>query len=388
MSFDLVTITIVTSVVIVVSGALFIIETVLRKDSGPGRIWSLAFLAAILTTLSYLAWALDLDPWIATATGNAAFVGGTAFMWLGCRSFNERPLRVPAYVTGGAVASAFVAVIVAGPEGGDWAGAVVMFGALAVFALLGAIESRRGAMGRSPTSVGLTIVLGFQGLFYAARTVAFLVHGPESELFRTWFGSIVVSFLTIILTIVVVVTVSVLRAGAMGARILSDSSTLRVSPDGILVPNSFERALRDMLERARHSNERLAVVSLRIDDLPHIATAFGPLEAEDITREWRAGVRRYAPTTALIGESDAAGLLVVFQPSSIGDARRVASRIHRRVLDDFATMGTAVVPVVGVGIALTDSVGYEAASMLSAATEAATRSASSPDASVIIAGMV
>ncbi|PZU37856.1 MAG: hypothetical protein DI573_10835 [Microbacterium sp.] len=387
MVFDLFTTSMLAAVVVVVSGVLFIVESVVRKDAGAGRVWSLAFLGAILSTLCYLAWAAGIDPWIAVAVGNAAFVAGTGSMWLGCRSFNGRILRVPAIIVSAASVAALVAVLIEGPDGGDWAGAVVMFVALATFAILGSIESRRGAMGRHATAIGLTVVLAFQGLFYTARTLVFLAAGPESAIFQTWFGSITVSFLTVILTIVAVVTISVLR-GTPATRTMGDAATLALSPDGVLLPGSFERVLGPVLDRARQSGERIAVIALRIDDLPHIATAFGPLEAEDITREWRAGVRRYAPTTAMIGETDTAGLVVGFPPSSIGDARRIASRIHRRVLDDFATMGTAVVPVVGVGIALTDSIGYDADQMVRAASEAATRSASSPDASVIIAGMV
>lgn len=388
MVFDMFSISLCTAVVVIVAGVQFVLDTVLRRDTGAGRIWSLAFIAAILTTLCYLAWVASDQAGIAIALGNASFIVGTGCLWVGSRSYNGRSLRVSAWTVAGSAVVVLVASVIDGPNGGDWAGALVMFIALALLAGLGAVESRRSAMGRSASTVALTLVLGVQSLYYVARSIVFATAGVTSELFLTWFGSVTTSFLTIILTIVAVVSMSVLRSGQARLRGRGDRTTLLLDADGLYDDDSFAKLFADLTQRAAAFSERIAVISVRLDDLPQIATAFGSVEAQDIAHAWRVGARRYAPTSAIVGHAGASGIVIALQPSSIGDARRVASRIHRRLLDDFGSIGTSVVPVLGVGIAVSDIAGYDSEALFSAANDAAVRSASSPDASVMIAGAV
>lgn len=385
MTLDLFTITLVTALVVVVSGVLYLLETILRRDGAAGRLWSVAFLSGMLTVLSYLVWAADPKAFVAVAVGNGAFVASAAFVWLGALAFNERRLRVPAVLVGIGVGVAMVAVLLAGPDGGDWAGAVPLFLGVAVFALLGAIETRRGSMGRRWSAIGLTVTLAIEALFFLVRIVVFLVAGPDSELFQTWFDSKIASLLTVTLTIVAVVVTSVLRASESHVRGQRDSYTLTVSLDGVLLPASFQSAVTTMMERAERAGETVCLVAVRVDDIARIATAFGPGEAEAVAAAWRTGVRRYAPTASMVGDGSATTLFIAFLTTSFGDVRRTASILHRRLLDDFGALGISVVPVVGVGIALTDRLGYDYAALAAAADDAAGRSATSPDASVIVA---
>ena len=71
MNLDLYSVLVMTALVVNVSGILFIVETLLRRDEGAGRIWALAFLAAMLTTLAYVIWAQSPEAWWAVAVGNA-----------------------------------------------------------------------------------------------------------------------------------------------------------------------------------------------------------------------------------------------------------------------------------------------------------------------------
>lgn len=385
MTLDDFTVSLAAAVVIVVSGVMYLFETLMRKDGLSGRLWAVAFLAGILTVLSYLVWAAAPGAYLAVAVGNAGFVASAGFIWLGCRAFNDRPLRWPGAGVAVLVLIAGLAVLLAAPDGGDWAGAVPLFIGTGLMALLGAIESRRGAIGRRWSSAGLTIVLGIEALWFAARTIAFVALGPDSEVFGTWFNTIVSSFLAITLTIVAVVVTSVLRASESNLRGQPDVYTLSVGIDGVLLPASFRSATTTLIDRATRQGETICVVSVRIDDLGRIATAFGPAEAEQVAASWRAGVREYAPTAALVGDGESGSLLVAFLTTSFSDVRRMASIMHRRLLDDFGALGVSVVPVVGVGIALTDRLGYDFLALVGGADEAAARSVTSPDASVIIA---
>ncbi len=74
-TFDLASVLVMTALVVNVSGILFIVETLLRRDEGAGRVWALAFLAGMLTTLSYIVWVQSPGAWWAVAVGNGGVRG-------------------------------------------------------------------------------------------------------------------------------------------------------------------------------------------------------------------------------------------------------------------------------------------------------------------------
>lgn len=385
MSLDLASVVIVTAVVVNVSGVLFILETLLRRDEGVGRIWSLAFLAAMLTTLSYVVWARFDDVWWAVAVGNAAFVTGTGCMWLGCRRFNGHSLTWPSILVGSAVVAAALSVAIEGESGGDWAGALWMFVALMVFAGLGAAECFRGALGASRTAWVLGAVLGIQSLYYVARTTAFLIAGPDSTLFQAMFGTITTSLLTVILTIVAVVVTSVLRTTRAPMRGYLRQSPQGPAEDGIMTQDESSRLLAALCGRAAARSEQVAVTAVRLDDLDQISLAFGTEVASAIAEAWRAGVRRHAPANAIVGEDGPRGLVVGLAVASAEEALRQAGAIYRGLFDDFGKVGRGVVPVIGAGVAVSDTIGYRPEELVRVAREEAGRATTSVEGSVLMA---
>lgn len=384
MTLDLASVLVMTALVVNVSGILFIIETLLRRDEGAGRIWALAFLAGILTTVAYIVWVQSPGAWWAIAVGNAAFVASTGCMWLGCRRFNGRRLLwQSALVAAGAVAAG-IAVAVEGPDGGDWAGALWMFVALVVFAGVAAVECLRGALGESRTAWVLSAVLAFQSLYYVSRTTAFLTSGPDSALFQSAFGTISTSILTVTLTIVAVVVTSVLRAGRAPMRGYLRPASEGPGHDGILAEDVFASAMRDICQRASRRSELVGVIAVRIDDLEQISTAFGSEVARAVTETWRTGVRLHAPSDALVADDGPSGLLVGALADSPRDARRIAGVIYRGLFEDLGRVGGGVIPVVGVGVGLSDASGYDAEALMRVAREAATRAAESVETSVLV----
>ena len=386
MSFDLVTVSFATAVVVMVAGVVFLLETLLHAPSDTTRLWSVSFLSGILTTFCYLVWAFGQPgAWVATAVGNASFTLSAGFLWLGCRRFNDHQVHLPVTIVSLASLAALLAALVAGPDGGDWAGAAVMFAGIAAFSTLGAIESRRGMMGSQTVAISVTVVLALTSLYYIARTVVFLVLGPGNPVFLTWFGTITTSFLTIALTITALAAFSVLRAMESTLRGRGQAATLGLSADGLLDPSSFEVVLRRGCERAERQTVGIAVVALRLDDLPEIATAFGTQEAATIVSTWRTAVTDGSPLGAVIGEEGPYGVMLAMQLASLTEARAVATKVQKRVIEAMTEAGAAVSPVVGVGVATTDHVGYDASALIDSSNEAARRSAAAADAAVVVA---
>jgi hypothetical protein len=384
MTLDLASIHLITALVVNVSGVVFIIETILRRDEGAGRIWSIAFLAGMLTTLAYTVWVLADGAWWAIAVGNAAFVVGTGCMWLGCRRFNGRRIRWASLVVAAAALGAVAAVAVEGESGGDWAGALWMFVPLLAFAAAGAAECFQGDMRESRTAWVLGAVLGFQSLYYVSRTSAFVTSGPDSALFQTAFGTIPTSFLTVTLTIVAVVVTSVLRASRAPMRGYLARASPGETDSGIVDAHSFQGILDGLCDRAWRRGELVAVTSVRLDDLDQISTAFGSEVAGAVSETWRAGVRRHAPTNAVVAEDGPTGLVVALGVSSGAEARRQAGAIYRALFDDLAKVGEGVIPVVGVGVALSDTAGYEPVHLIGVARDAASRAAANVETSVLV----
>ena len=70
-----------------------------------------------------------------------------------------------------------------------------------------------------------------------------------------------------------------------------------------------------------------------------------------------------------------------------GGGRRRASAIYRGCIDDLAGNPTGLLPIVGVGVALTETVGYDPEVLLNAARAAAQRASRSLEASVLFGGI-
>ncbi|MFB8386029.1 hypothetical protein ACFC3F_02695 [Microbacterium sp. NPDC055910] len=384
MTLDLFSVSVMTTVVVVASSVVFILGSILRRDDGAGRMWGLAFLAAVLTSVSYLVWSAAPEAWWAIAIGNGAFVAIPGCIWLGCRAYNTRRMLVAGLVVAATAVVAIGAVVVAGPEGGGWAGAPVMFVGILIFAALGAVESLRGDMGRNRNAWSLVAVLGFQSVFYLVRTVVFLVAGPESDVFRTWLDTIPTSFITTLTTIVAVVVTSVLLSDRAGSVGVVASRDLALTDDDVLPELSFAYVLLGMSGRARRRGELVGVISVRIDDLPAISTAFGTEAAASVADAFRTVVRRFAPTSAFVGQDGPTGLFVGIQPGSPAEARRTAERIRRGLFDELSGVVGAVIPVVGVGVTLSDTTGYEPAALMRGARRAATDAAHAAEAAVVV----
>ena len=382
MQLDTFSVAVVTALVVCVCGVTFIAETLVRRDEGAGRVWAVAFLCAIATTVSYLVWTLDPSNWWVVAVGNGLFVSGTGFMWLGCRRFNGRPLGWAVLVVAVGAVGAVIAAAAEGPDGGPWAGAMWMFVALMILAAAGSVEALRPEMGRLRTAWGLALVLGLQSLFYVSRITAFAVAGPDSALFRTWFGTTTASMLTVILTIVAAIVASVLRATRAPLR--GHETSARPADDEIGLPGEFLASLSGLCARASWRSDVVGVISVRIDDLDQISTAFGSEVARAVDDAWRTSVRRHAPAEAFVGEDDGMGLLVGIRVDSLTDARRQAARIYRGVFEDLGGVTGGVIPMVGVGLALSDAVGYAPAQLVAVARDAAIRAATSVESSVVV----
>ena len=92
MVFDVLSLQTASSLVILVSAVMYLLDTLMLRDALPGRLWATAFLAGVLSSVCYLVWISVPGAFIALALGNGAFVAATSFIWLGSVAFNGRQI--------------------------------------------------------------------------------------------------------------------------------------------------------------------------------------------------------------------------------------------------------------------------------------------------------
>jgi len=385
MTLDVPTIQFLTAIVMHVAGGVFVLETMLRKDDRAGRVWALGFIGGMIATEAYIVRAVSTDAWWLVAIGNAAWVAALGLLWLGCRVFNGHRLRRSAVAVIAASAATVVVVLLETPTEG-WSASPLVFAANALFSALTASEATRGAMRRTRTALGLSVTLGLAAAFQLTRSLTALALGTEHPVFQTWLSNSLVGIVTISLIVIVVVLTSVLRAEQVRLRGTEDSTLMAIAPDGVLLEPSFVRVLGGRLMRANRRAELFAVLVVKIDALSRISTAFGADEAEHVRQAARAAVRRLSPTTAAMGTDDEGKLLLAFQPKSPAEARQLAARMHRAMLDQLRTAGVPVIPPIGMGLSVTSTSGYDRETLLDAARAAARRAIASDDVTVVVAG--
>lgn len=387
MTLDLFSVTVMTAIVALVATAIFVIETLRRRDAGAGRLWAVAYLCGTATTFAYISWAAGVGGAVAIAFGNASFILTPAFIWLGNRRFNDRPIGWQSVAVGTFAVLTFVAAVIRAPVEGSWGGWTVMAALIVVLFAAGGWEALRRPMGRLGNARLLTGVLFAAAVYYAARLVVFLVDGPQGAFFDAWFGSISANIVTVVLTMVAVVVTSILRASKSAIQRYEWLSENGVAADGIMLAGTYRDALRDMAERAGWRQEIVSVIVVHVDGLDEMGAAFGSDAADELAAQWRRSVRRHAPASAFVGEDGDSTLSVCGVASTAADARRQAAAIYRGCIDDLAGNPTGLLPVVGIGIGLTETVGYDTDTLLTTARAAALRASRSLEASVLFGGV-
>jgi hypothetical protein len=380
-TLDAASVAAMTALVVIVCALIFIAGAMVRRDDSTGAIWSLAYVGAVVTTLAYGLWAAyPTTAWL-VCVGNSAFVAGIGCLWLGTRRFNGRRMSWAVAVVVVATLGTGAAAILTAPRPDGWQGALAMFASLIVMGAAGSAECLRGDLLTRRPAWGFAFVLGLLALYYVSRTTALLVVGPDSALFISWFGTVTTSLITVVLIIVATVATSVLLAERAPERA---QPVVEEGDLDVVSAARFEAWLRVLGRRAGWRRELIAVVSVRIEDLEQIATAFGGDTARDVVQTWRAAVRRYAPAQAVVGTDGEAGMIFATVADSPVDARRRASVVYRGVFDELGRVSGGVIPVLGVGVGLSTTAGYDAQTLIDTARDAARRAASSVESSVLI----
>jgi hypothetical protein len=372
--------------IVVISAGLTFIGTALspRYASGGARLWGLAYLMVLIAVLSNLV-AASSDgggsTW-AHALGHGAGVAAVGCLLLGFRAYNGSEVQGPALMV---LALSFLTVAASVIESSgsvNGAGEVATNVALASVAAGAAVHALMGHTRQYAMSWVFAACLAVQTAFCVTRVVVVTLFGPTDPS-AVWLAGAGSSIALVSVGSVSTIAIFVLRsilAGESGSR-------SAVAPgDGVLGGAQFMTALRGVLHRASARTELVVVIAVLVEDVGAITASFGHDVAEAATRVLRAGVRAYSSPVAVVGEgADANILLVATTASSPADARRQAGLLYRGVVQRYVDDPGIVVPGVGVGVALSQTLGYSAESLAEGATIAAVQASESDETSVVFA---
>lgn len=355
--------------VAVVAGVMFILDTVLRTADAAGRVWAVAFMSGILASFSYATWIVSPEAWWAVAVGNAAVVLSPALLWCGARAYNGR--RTFAWIALVAAGAAAVAVLAEGAEGGDWAGALVMFSFIALFAALGVWETLRAPIRVHWAARGLTVIFVIVTVYYSTRAVGFVVLGPEDPWFRAALGTEAAGFVLISLMIVAVVSLVILQGERVPRTSGRRDSAPSYSADAVLNDDPFREIVGDWLERANYHDEQLVLMRIEVDELDALNTAFGRSVGTQLLAEFTEVVRRHGSPNSDIGH-DGPGALVMVAPFARLDlAADDAEAVQRGLREHRIEAAQGLRLSASIGIAGTDRFGYDFDALMTAAADAA-----------------
>ncbi len=377
------TVAVVASAVLLTTALLYLATSIARRDRSGARLWAFGFLLTVLGIVAYFVWWTGEDgSWgaiVALAIAQGATVGAAGCYTLGFLSYQPRPLEGPAFAVT-ALALLCVAVTIADAVTGS-GGVVQPWTSVAVGGLMlwTTASAMRGALRRMRITWVAAGASAVNGVFTLARAVIEIVAGPESELSAVWFGPTANNLMTVTVGLVFGICLFVLRTSIAGAPGYTASARV----DEVLTADEFRAHLRAVLRRSTPRMENVAVIAARIDALDAIASAFGGDISEDMTLALQRSARRFAAPIALVGEGP--GPTVIFVASlaaSQADARRQAGLLYRGIVQDFIAGRDVVLPGIGVGVALSQTIGYDVDALMAGAHSAASTAAANDESSV------
>ncbi|WP_374947924.1 GGDEF domain-containing protein [Agreia sp.] len=367
MTLDVVTLMTMSSLAVVLCGVSFILNTSFTRNDATGRMWSLGFIGGIIVAAGYGVEALVAGAWWGLLVGNVAYTAAIGALWCGARLHNHRSSLL--WIVGVVAVVVAAATILQTPAAGTWAGAPVLWLGLVALSVLGGIELQRGRLRRNVNGRSLGTVLWIVAFFMLARTAVFLVSGPESRAFTSYFNPGIAAVITMALIISAAITVSVLRAERGGDSAVGDISVGILSRAGVLSAESFVQTAEDHLERAEAAAVGMALIGADVDRLPEVNTAFGRAAGDAAISAFAETLRTTVPVMAAIGHPSAGRFFVLVPVTNATEALAVAERIQVALVDAPLPDTQKIRLTASLGVAGTVDLGYSLEALTAAVAD-------------------
>ncbi|MEE6274208.1 GGDEF domain-containing protein [Georgenia wangjunii] len=386
MTLDVPTLLVFSAVIVMTSSGMFLAEAWARIGQEVDRLWSIAFASAMTTAVAYLATAVEPDLWWINAIGNATSVLTVWAMWCGIRAHERRSSRIAlAFLVAGVTA---VAVLVEGPDGGSWAGGVVVLVGTALGALGASAAILRGSLRSSRPGALLAMILALAGGYYTLRTFIFITAGPTSEIFVTYLGTAPSTIITSVLVNAAAFVGVMLRTrGIASERALAAANFDPVT--GVRSAESFATCATQELRIARAAAQPVAFIVIAPEELDAIAVAYDRGVAVQALVTCGEIVGEHRPAHGLVGKdpADEDVFHVLVRGYSGAEVLEWATSVRKDLINSPVPVpGSHVRLTASFGVAKAADAGYDLPALREAAAGAARAALAAGGNRVVVAG--
>lgn len=372
MELDTLTLLLINGAVVALCGVSFILNTAFQQNDPAGRIWSMAFIAAMVVTITHGSSVDGQLIWWSNVLANVALCVAVGSVWGGLLRYNGRGRRVGFWVVAAVSVLVFAATLLDGEAAGRWAGAAELWVAVGILAALGAIEAARGRLRRNLSGRILALVLWVTAVTAVTRAIVFTRDGATGSVFQGYFNTANITVLSICLVVPLSIAVSVLRAQQVQGSAVGDLTDGIHSAAGVLSATAFGQAATDHLARAQNAGTGLALIGADIDNLPEINISFGRAAGDEAISRFARKIRASAPVLSIIGHRASGRFLVLAGATTPDEARALAERIQAKLVDEPLPQTSLIRLTASFGIADTTHHGYDLTTLGSAVNDAIT----------------
>lgn len=360
MNLDTLTLLYASGVVVAAAGASFVISSIFRRDDEVARLWGLGFISGMLATIAYAVWGYSPELWWATGVGNAALTFAIGAMWSGCRAFNG--FRPWLWIDGIVALVVLLAVVVHGPDGGEWAGAPAMYLGIAGFSTATVISTLRGNLRPRVYARILTVIFVAVAAYYFARTVVYFAYGETSDAFLISFGTVNTTLLNIGFLTIAAISFSVLQ-GERSPDQRREKASDRSSIAGVSSARLFEQQAEDWLRRAHRNDDSLTLAIIEVQNLDEMNIALGSEYGDRAIQTVGWFTRDNVPTTSIVGRLSTRRFAVMTQSPAVGESRSVAERVMTAIAENPIDEIEGVRATATFGVTSTSDTGYDYAQL-------------------------
>lgn len=309
------------ALVTVVLLILFLVSF-LRTRSAYSRWWCIALLNFLTGTTLFLLNGTVHQPW-ANPLGNTLLVLGAAAVWAGSRSLLGERLEVSILM---AAPAATAAASVLDRRSDTWSGGLVFLAMMSLMIAMAArdlwkVQNEGAAEGKILATAAASVAA-----FYAARCTVFGLHGPQSQLFKDYFGSAITTIITLVLLVIVSHTMTALSNAQLIAKLHRIAS--RDPLTGLLNRRSFLELTSTELDKLTLTNSPAALIMADLDNFKTINDTYGHPAGDQILRDFAAACSIALRKEDLIGRFGGEEFILFLPGASETTAMEATARIN------------------------------------------------------------
>ncbi|MFS0718350.1 GGDEF domain-containing protein [Arthrobacter sp. 1P04PC] len=326
---------------------LFFFITYRKTRSAYSAWWCSALLLFLTGSASYLLDGTVHQEW-ANPLGNTLLVGGAGAMWAGARSLRRTSPRIW-YLLAGPVVTGIVSIF-DNPATNNWSGGPVLLGLMGLMLGLSSRELFLLEVDYSRVHRPLAYGSALLTIFYVGRLVVFLLQGPNSPVFVTYFGSVVTTVLTTMVLVVASFTMVELSneqlTRDLRARATMDGLT------GLLNRTAFMDLAADELRRLSNARTPAALVLADLDHFKTVNDRYGHAAGDVALQAFAQACIESVRSTDLVGRYGGEEFILLLPGVSPERAGDMTANISRR-LQEKQPQVEAKLPTVSYGITAT-----------------------------------